>query len=119
ALYQSVWIALAKRGILVLAYDPPGQGERLEYLDPATGKSRLSGGGTGEHSMAGIQCLLTGTHIARYFIWDGIRGVDYLLNAPDVDPKGIGVTGTPAAVLSRPTWRRSSRDSRPRRPPVI
>jgi cephalosporin-C deacetylase-like acetyl esterase len=93
ALYQSVWIALAKRGILVLAYDPPGQGERLEYLDPATGKSRMSGGGTGEHSMAGMQCLLTGTNIARYFIWDGIRGLDYLLTRPDVDPKRIGVTG--------------------------
>jgi cephalosporin-C deacetylase-like acetyl esterase len=93
ALYQSVWIALAKRGILVLAYDPPGQGERLQYLDPATGKSRLSGGGTGEHSMAGMQCLLTGANIARYFIWDGIRGLDYLLTRRDVDPKRIGVTG--------------------------
>src|SRR5581483_5000918 len=93
ALYQSVWISLAKRGILVLAYDPPGQGERLEYFDPATGKSKLSGGGTGEHSMAGLQCLLTGTNIARYFIWDGIRGFDYLLTRRDVDPKRIGVTG--------------------------
>src|SRR5215831_2290764 len=93
ALYQSVWIALAKRGILVLAYDPPGQGERLEYLDHATGKSKLSGGGTGEHSMAGMQCLLTGTNVARYFIWDGIRGFDYLLTRRDVDPKRIGVTG--------------------------
>jgi cephalosporin-C deacetylase-like acetyl esterase len=92
-LYQSVWVSLARRGFVVLAYDPPGQGERLEYLDPATGKSRLPGGGTGEHSMAGIQCLLTGTNIARYFIWDGIRAVDYLLARGDVDPKRIAVTG--------------------------
>ena len=91
--YQRVWISLAKRGILVLAYDPPGQGERLEYLDRATGKGLLGGGGTGEHTMAGAQCLLTGTNIARYFIWDGIRAFDYLLTRPDVDPQRIGVAG--------------------------
>jgi cephalosporin-C deacetylase-like acetyl esterase len=92
-IYQRAWISLAKRGFLVLAYDPPGQGERFEYLDPATGKSRLPGGGTGEHSMAAAQCLLTGTNIARWFIWDGIRAVDYLETRPDVDPKRIAVAG--------------------------
>jgi cephalosporin-C deacetylase-like acetyl esterase len=92
-LYQRVWVALAKRGFLVLAYDPPGQGERLEYLDLATGASRLPGGGTREHTMAGLQCILTGTNVARYFIWDGIRAFDYLLTRPDVDPKRIAVTG--------------------------
>lgn len=89
--YQSVWISLAKRGILVLAYDPPGQGERYEYLDPDLGRPRF--GPTVEHTMAGIQCLLTGTNFARYEIWDGVRAVDYLLSRPDVDPKRIGVTG--------------------------
>ncbi|MGH9720932.1 MAG: alpha/beta hydrolase family protein [Bryobacteraceae bacterium] len=92
-LYQHAWIALAKRGFVVLAYDPPGQGERLEYFDPATGKSRLPGGGTGEHSMAGLQCLLTGTNVARWFIWDGIRAFDYLLTRSDVDPQRIAVAG--------------------------
>ncbi len=91
--YQNVWISLARRGWVVLAFDPPGQGERFEYLDPATGKSRLSGGGTGEHIMAGIQCLLTGTNIARYFIWDGMRAVDYLLTRADVDGARIAVAG--------------------------
>ena len=91
-LYQHTWISLARRGFLVLAYDPPGQGERIEYLDPATGKTRASGP-TGEHTTAGLQCLLTGTNIARYFIWDGIRAVDYLLTRPDVDPKRIAVAG--------------------------
>ena len=62
--YQTVWISLARRGYVVLAYDPPGQGERFEYLDQATGKSRL-GAGVPEHIQAGMQCLLTGTTIAR------------------------------------------------------
>jgi cephalosporin-C deacetylase-like acetyl esterase len=91
--YQPAWISLAKRGILVLAYDPPGQGERLEYLDPSTHKPLLPAGGTSEHMMAGLQCLLTGTNIARYFIWDGVRAVDYLLTRKDVDGHRIGVAG--------------------------
>jgi len=90
-IYQRVWISLAKRGILVLAYDPPGQGERAEYLDELLGRPRFSP--TNQHTMAGIQCLLTGTNFARYEIWDGVRAVDYLLTRPDVDPKRIGVAG--------------------------
>jgi cephalosporin-C deacetylase-like acetyl esterase len=43
--------------------------------------------------MEGVQCLLTGTSVARYFIWDGIRAFDYLLTRPDVDGKRIAVTG--------------------------
>ena len=91
-IYQRAWIGLAKRGFLVLAYDPPAQGERLQYLN-ADGKSPFNPGGTGEHMMAGRQCLLTGTNIARYMIWDGIRAFDYLLTRPDVDPKRIAVAG--------------------------
>ena len=90
--YQYAWIAMAKRGFLVIAFDPPGQGERSEYFDPVTGKSSI-GIGTREHSMAGTQCLLTGTTFARYEVWDGIRAVDYLLTRKDVDPKRIAVAG--------------------------
>ncbi len=92
-LYQRVWITLARRGFVVLAVDPPGQGERLEYFDAETGQSRLGAGGTGEHTMAGIQCLLAGTSFGRYELWDDIRGVDYLLSRSEVDPKRIAVVG--------------------------
>ena len=92
-LYQRVWVTLAKRGFVVLAYDPPGQGERLGYLLPGSNKSQFPAGGTAEHTMAGVQCLLTGTNIARYFINDGVRAFDYLLTRPDVDVKRIAVAG--------------------------
>jgi cephalosporin-C deacetylase-like acetyl esterase len=90
--YQSVWVTLARRGYVVLAYDPPGQGERFEYLDHATGKSTV-GAGVPEHNMTGMQVMLTGQNIARYFVWDGIRAFDYLLTRKEVDPRRIAVAG--------------------------
>ena len=104
ATYQRAFIGFVQRGIAVLAYDPPGQGERLEYLDLVTGKSR-AGIGVQEHLMAGVPALLTGMPIARHFVWDGIRAVDYLLSRPEIDPKRIGVAGnsgggTQAAYLA-------------------
>jgi cephalosporin-C deacetylase-like acetyl esterase len=92
ATYQQAWIGMVKRGFLVVAFDPPGQGERSEYFDAALGKSSV-GIGTGEHNMAGPQTLLTGGTLARYEVWDGIRAFDYLLTRKDVDPKRIGVAG--------------------------
>jgi dienelactone hydrolase len=90
--YQPVWVNLARRGVMVLAYDPPAQGERFEDYDRQTRKARV-GTGTRAHSHAGQQCLLTGTSIARYFACDGVRAIDYLLTRPDVDPRRIGVAG--------------------------
>lgn len=103
-IYQRGWISFVKRGWLVVAYDPPGQGERSEYWDAAANKSTV-GIGTREHTMAGLQCLLTGTNIARYEVWDGIRAFDYLLTRSDVDPKRVAVAGnsgggTQSAYLS-------------------
>ena len=69
-----------------------GQGERRQYDDPATGESRI-GGPTREHSYPGAQIFLVGDSPALYFIWDGIRAIDYLVGRPDVDPERIGVTG--------------------------
>ena len=93
ATYQRAWISMAKRGFLVLAYDPPGQGERSLYFDADLGRSRV-GIGTREHTHSGLQCLLTGHHFARYELWDGIRAVDYLLTRRDVDPTRLAVAGS-------------------------
>lgn len=90
--YQRIWISLALKGYVVFAFDPPGQGERFDYYDTALGESIVRGTVI-EHTMAGIQCILTGSNAANYFIWDEIRSLDYLLSRPEVDPKRVAVTG--------------------------
>ncbi len=90
--WQRVLGSLAKKGFVGLAWDPVGQGERVQLWDADFGAAKLVRSTT-EHSMYGIQCLLTGDNLARYTIWDGIRALDYLLSRPEVDPKRIGLTG--------------------------
>lgn len=90
--YQHVIINLVYKGFVVFAFDPVGQGERLEYPDRLTGKS-LAGGPTKEHSYPGAQAFIAGSSQAMYMIWDGIRAVDYLLTRKEVDPSKIGITG--------------------------
>lgn len=92
--YQSFAVNMAKKGFVVLAFDPIGQGERLQYLNPRTGLSEFgAGSSTREHFRAGSQCLLTGSSLAKYMIWDGVRSIDYLLTRPEVDPARLGITG--------------------------
>jgi hypothetical protein len=90
-IYQYTIINLVKKGFIVLTYDQIGQGERLQYYEEASGKSRF--GSTQEHSYPGAQCFLSGYSPAKYFIWDGIRGIDVLLSRKEVDPDRIGLTG--------------------------
>ena len=83
---------LVKKGFIVFAFDPVGQGERIQYYDKATGRS-IVGGATSEHSWPGNQAFITGSSQAHYMIWDGIRAVDYVLTRKEVDPSRIGITG--------------------------
>ena len=91
-LYQKVYLNLVRKGIIVLAIDPIGQGEHVQYYDPGINFSSI-GYTVIEHYYLGNQCFLSGVSPGRYFIWDGIRGIDYLLTRDDVDPERIGVTG--------------------------
>jgi len=90
--YQQVIINLVEKGFVVFAFDPIGQGERLQYIDPETGELKIDGSTT-EHSYAGVQTLLTGTSLSDYFIWDGVRAIDYLETRNEVDANRIGITG--------------------------
>lgn len=83
---------LARNGIVALSYDIVGGGERLEYFDPATGKSRGERP-TGDHSLAAFPAILAGGHVALSFIEDAMQGVDYLAVRPEVDGNRIGAFG--------------------------
>jgi len=91
--YQTICQILVRRGFVVLAIDPPGQGERLSYYDPVTQKTLIRAG-TGEHEYTGLQCTLLGRNITRYFLHDAIRAVDLLQHHPLVDSSRIGITGS-------------------------
>ena len=82
----------ARSGIIALAIDPLGQGERLQYFDPAKNAS-IIGGSTGEHGEANIPAMLIGEDVARYFVNDGMRGIDYLIGRKDVNADRIGAFG--------------------------
>lgn len=91
-LYQQPLLNLVKKGFIVLAFDPIGQGERLQYYD-AEKEESIIGSSTKEHSYPSPQVSLIGQSVARYFIWDGIRGIDYLISRDEVDANRIGVHG--------------------------
>lgn len=89
---QRIGANLAAKGIVVLAYDPVGQGERQQAYNSQFGRS-IIGGSTEQHFVNGAQALLAGESVARYFIHDAMRGIDYLLTRKEVDPNRIGASG--------------------------
>ncbi len=90
--YQTVCQYLVQAGLIVLAQDPIGQGERLSYYETSL-QDAVVAWGTREHDYAGAQCLAIGDTLARYFLHDSMRSVDYLRSRPEVDGLRIGVTG--------------------------
>jgi dienelactone hydrolase/pimeloyl-ACP methyl ester carboxylesterase len=90
--YQILHINLAKRGFVVLTYDPVGQGERSQFWDARKHRSRFDLS-CGEHAVLGNPLYLLGSSLARYRIWDGMRGLDYLASRPEVDASQLGCVG--------------------------
>src|SRR5881396_142336 len=83
---------LALKGFVVLCFDPIGQGEREQTYDPQL-KAPAAGWSVNEHIQAGAQGILVGQSVARYFIWDAKRALDYLLSRPEVDAAKVGAAG--------------------------
>jgi hypothetical protein len=99
--YQEVSRNLARQGYIVLMYDPPAQGERVEYPDQA-GEPVIQWG-VHSHQVAGNQMGLLGRTFALWEAWDGVRGLDYLLSREDVDPRRVGLTGNSGGG-TQTTW---------------
>jgi dienelactone hydrolase len=91
--YQELAGQLARRGYVVLCWDPVGQGERSQFWDASRARSRYNLV-CGEHAVLGNLACLAGTSLNRYEVWDGMRALDYLLTRPDVDGARVAVTGT-------------------------
>lgn len=83
--YQRFGALLARNGMVALLFDPLGQGERGEYLDPNSGNN---------HFVVGNLCHLFGQNLMRYILWDAIRALDYLEARPEVDKARLGVSGS-------------------------
>ena len=91
--YQELSGQLARRGYVVISWDPVGQGERSQFWEATRGRSRYNLV-CGEHAVLGNLACVAGSSLIRYMVWDGMRALDYLLTRPDVDPARIAVTGT-------------------------
>ncbi len=104
--YQRISILLARNGMAALCYDPVGQGERYQMLDfehdherfatvpyLKTPHPRVQYLCTIEHTTMGLGCILLGSNIAQFRVWDGMRAIDYLQSRDDIIPDKIGCTG--------------------------
>ena len=88
--YQTAMLGLVQRGFAVLAIDPVGQGERHQFLDTAGFPQNSP---CREHNILGKQMLLNGDWFGSWRTYDAVRGLDYLLTRPEIDPARIGVHG--------------------------
>ena len=105
--YQRMSILLARHGMAALCYDPIGQGERYQMLDYENDHTHFASVSyplkvphprvqflcTTEHTTMGLGCILLGTNIAQYRVWDGMRAIDYLQSRDDIIADKIGCTG--------------------------
>jgi cephalosporin-C deacetylase-like acetyl esterase len=89
--YQMVFQNLARKGFVVFTWDPPGQGERLQYPVRGTNHSRF--GPTGEHDQFGWPAFLVGSTTTQFETWDAVRAIDYLETRREVDMKRLGCCG--------------------------
>ena len=78
--YQSHGIWFARHGYVCLMVDTIQRGEIGGIHHGTYGHNRWWWHSRG-YTPAGVEC------------WNGIRGIDYLISRPDVDPERIGVTG--------------------------
>jgi len=86
---QDMGMTWARSGVAVLIMDQLGAGERLQS-QPWPRESYYS------RYDLGIQLYLAGESLIKWMAWDLMRGVDLLLERPEVDPKRIVLLGSVA-----------------------
>ncbi len=86
--YQLAAIDMARRGMVVLCFDPFGQGERLMW-DRVRNRMLTYP----EHDVLDRAAVLAGTSSSGEYTWDCVRAIDYLISRPEVDEARIGLTG--------------------------
>jgi cephalosporin-C deacetylase-like acetyl esterase len=91
--FQCAHASLARAGFVVWTYDPMEEGERRHFWNPQTGENEIGGPVTWAHGLEGQLLMLLGENLTHYRVWDGMRGLDFLLSRPEVDHKRIGCTG--------------------------
>lgn len=89
--YQAFCQNFARQGYVVLIYDPVAQGERAQYS--ARERDFRPEDCCVDHNVLGRQLHLTGEFFGTRCVWDGMRGLDYLLSRSEVDRRRVGVTG--------------------------
>jgi dienelactone hydrolase len=88
--YQEICILLARNGMAALCYDPLEQGERFQIIDKS-GRTKVSS--VNAHNYIDVGSIPLGRDAATFFVWDGLRSLDYLVSRPEIDAKRIGCTG--------------------------
>lgn len=103
--YEVVQINLVARGFVVLAFDPIGQGERMQYADipqgaPSTDAPWSKGAAgaylwhaTEAHEYIGRQLLLSGVGLMSFWLHDETIALDLLASRATVDATRLGVVG--------------------------
>jgi cephalosporin-C deacetylase-like acetyl esterase len=91
-LYQEACIGLALKGYVVLAIDPMGQGERVEYFNAKNKKENVEGA-VSQHYYLGRPSFLVNQTLSGLRTWDCIRALDYMETRPEIDTSRIAAVG--------------------------
>jgi cephalosporin-C deacetylase-like acetyl esterase len=91
-LYHQTCLGLVLKGYIVLAIDPMGQGERIEYFNSETKEENVEGA-VSQHYYLGRPSFLVNKTFSGLRTWDCIRAVDYLVSRPEVDTAKLGSVG--------------------------
>ena len=84
---------LAMQGFIAVTFDPCFQGERDAFPEEIERRSEKDKWVVVQHMKGAFQDYLLDEQFIKYYLWDGIRVLDYLCSRNDVDVDSIGCCG--------------------------